>query len=231
MSDNKKERWSSGNLYHAYMGRWSELIAEKFLMWLQADENLTWLDVGCGTGALTRTIANNVTVQSIIGIDPSQDFLDQASQLIDTPTIQFKQGSGTDIQFDDESFERVVSALALNFMPDPQLAIHEMTRVTQPNGIVALYVWDYAGKMEWLKYFWDVAVSLDEEANTYDEGQRFPICHPDRLQDLFVEARLQQIETHALDVPAQFSTFEDYWQLFQIGSTAIAYEILISKES
>ena len=218
MSDSKKESWSSGNLYHAYMGRWSEMIAQQFLAWLKPLSDSTWLDVGCGTGALTRTIAQHVTVKSIIGIDPSQDFLDEASQSNPASNIQFQQGSGTELHFDDNQFDYVVSALALNFMPNSQQAVTEMARVTQSNGVVALYVWDYAGKMEWLKYFWDVAVSLDADATNYDEGQRFPICHPDRLHELFMGANLQQIATVAVDVPANFATFDDYWQLFRIGS-------------
>lgn len=231
MSDAKKESWSSGNLYHEYMGRWSELVAQQFLKWLQPEANLTWLDVGCGTGALTRAIANLVSVKSIVGLDPSQDFLDEARQSVQASNVQFKQGSGTDLPFEDETFAHVVSALALNFMPDPQQAVTEMARVTQANGIVALYVWDYAGKMEWLKYFWDVAVSLDNDANNYDEGQRFPICHPDRLTELFVGANLINIETLSIDVPAHFSAFDEYWKLFQIGSfPAPAYLKALSQD-
>jgi ubiquinone/menaquinone biosynthesis C-methylase UbiE len=231
MSDSKKESWSSGNLYHAYMGRWSELIAQEFLVWLNPDDGLKWLDVGCGTGALTRTIVNHTPVKSIVELDPSQDFLDEARQSIDASNVQFKQGSGTDLKFEDSQFDRAVSALALNFMPNPQQAVTEMARVTKSNGVVALYVWDYAGKMEWLKYFWDVAVSLDADANAYDEGQRFPICHPDRLSELFAKAGLNQVETHAIDVPAKFATFEEYWQLFQIGSfPAPAYLKALSQD-
>ena len=218
MSDSKKESWASGNLYHAYMGQWSELIAEQFIAWLQSADNLTWLDVGCGPGALTRMILANGSPKSIIGIDPSQDFLDEAQRSIQAQTVAFKQGSGTDLQFENNQFDRVVSALALNFMPDPQQAVTEMTRVAKSKGVIALYVWDYAGKMEWLKYFWDVAILLDADANAYDEGQRFPICHPDRLNELFTIAELQNIETHAVDVPARFDNFEEYWNLFQIGS-------------
>lgn len=218
MTDAKKENWSSGNLYDDYMGRWSKLIAEQFVTWLDPSIGLAWLDVGCGTGALSHTILNHADVKSLMGIDPSQDFLDEAKRTIQSSHASFQQGSGTNLIFDDRTFDWIVSALALNFMPDAQQAVNEMARVTRSNGRVALYVWDYAGKMEWLKYFWTVAVALDDAASQYDEGQRFPICDPDELRSLFAIAKLRNIETQAIDVPAKFDTFDDYWALFQIGS-------------
>lgn len=218
MTDAKKENWSSGNLYDDYMGRWSKLIAEQFVTWLDPSTGSTWLDVGCGTGALSHTILKHVEVKSLTGIDPSQDFLDEAKQTIQSSKASFQQGDGTSLTFDGGAFDQIVSALALNFMPDPQQAVNEMARVAKSEGWVALYVWDYAGKMEWLKYFWTAALALDDSASLYDEGQRFPICDPDELRNLFETAKLRDIDVRAIDVPAEFDTFGDYWALFQIGS-------------
>ena len=52
----------------------------------------------------------------------------------------------------------------LNFVPEPLLAVQEMARAVRPQGVVALYVWDYAGKMELMRYFWDSAVAVDARA-------------------------------------------------------------------
>lgn len=218
MADEKKESWASGNLYHDYMGRWSEMIAQEFLVWLNPASGSSWLDIGCGTGALTGMILNHVDVQNIIGIDPSQDFLIQAQHNIQSTKVHFQDGDGSSLHFNDDQFDYVVSGLALNFMSDPQHAIQEMVRVVKRDGWVAIYVWDYAGKMEWLKYFWSVAVMLDETAHQYDEGQRFPICQPDKLHNLFKKGELRQIEVRSIDVPATFDNFEHYWDVFQIGS-------------
>ncbi len=219
MSDNKKmESWSSGSLYNAYMGKWSEQIAKQFIKWLQPSDNALWLDVGCGTGALTKTIVHHASPELIYGLDPSADFISEAKTSVQSKHATFLVGSGEDIPFDSNHFDYVVSALALNFMPNPETAIHEMQGVLKPDGTIAIYVWDYADKMEWLRYFWSSAVVLDTSASQYDEGIRFPICQPDNLKALFESCNLKDIELASLSVPADFDTFEAYWKLLNIGN-------------
>jgi hypothetical protein len=105
--------------------------------------------------------------------------------------------------------------LVLNFLPES--ALQEMVRVCAEGGWVAAYVWDYADKMEWLRYFWDAVVALDPAAVGYDEGKRFPICNPDKLKQLFANHGLRQIMTGAIDIPTHFDSFEDYWEPFLSG--------------
>ena len=49
-------RWDSGDAYEPYVGRWSRLVAREFVKWLALPPGSRWLDVGCGTGALTQTL-------------------------------------------------------------------------------------------------------------------------------------------------------------------------------
>src|SRR5262249_20251451 len=88
---------------------------------------------------------------------------------------------------------------------------------TRPGGTVAAYLWDYAGKMEMLRFFWDAAVEFDAGSVAMDEGVRFPLCNPEALGKLFAGAALQDIEVTAIDVQIQFSDFNDYWQPFLGG--------------
>ena len=76
-----------------------------------------------------------------------------------------------------------------------------MARVTGKGGTIAAYVWDYAGKMELMRYFWDAAVELDPDAAKMDEGIRFPICRPEALEKLFAAAGLEEVEVNAIDIP------------------------------
>jgi hypothetical protein len=92
-----------------------------------------------------------------------------------------------------------------------------MLRVARPGGEVALYVWDYAGKMELMRYFWDAATALDPRAAEMDEGKRFPICQPEALQRLLRVVGLIDLETRAIDVPTVFWDFDDYWSPFLGG--------------
>jgi len=110
-----------------------------------------------------------------------------------------------------------VSALVLNFVPDPQAALREMIRVTVNGGRIGAYLWDYSGKMELLRYFWDAAIELDPDARAMDEGIRFPICRPESLTKLFAESGLRDVEITAIDIDTRFNRFEEYWQPFLGG--------------
>ncbi len=102
-------------------------------------------------------------------------------------------GSASSIPLADSSVDVVVCGLVLNFVPDPSAVLIEMQRVTAKPGTIAAYVWDYAGGMELIRRFWHSAVVLDPDAARLDEGSRFPLCRPERLQRLFVESGLHDV--------------------------------------
>ena len=111
----------------------------------------------------------------------------------------------------------MVSGLVLNFVPDGAAAVHEMKRVTRAGGILAGYVWDYAGKMEFLRAFWDAALAIDPGARGLDEGVRFPLCREEALRALFESASLLEVEARAIDVPTPFASFDELWRPFLGG--------------
>ena len=92
-----------------------------------------------------------------------------------------------------------------------------MARVAAKGGTIAAYVWDYAGKMEVMRYFWDAAVELNPGAANMDEGVRFPLCRPEALEKLFADAGLEGVEVTPIDIPTPFANFDDYWQPFLGG--------------
>jgi SAM-dependent methyltransferase len=124
----------------------------------------------------------------------------------------------------------VVSGLVLNFVPDQRAALVEMARVTRPGGTLAAYVWDYAGKMELMRVFWDAAVELDPDAARMDEGSRFPMCNAPALGQLFAGAGLEAVETKPIDIPTPFTDFDDYWRPFLGGQgPAPAYAMALDE--
>jgi len=131
--------------------------------------------------------------------------------------VVLQQGSATAIPFDDASVDVVVSGLVLNFVPDQRAALLEMARVTGREGTIAAYVWDYAGKMELMRHFWDAAVELDADAAKLDEGVRFPLCRPEALVKQFASAGLEEVEVIPIDIPTSFANFDDYWRPFLGG--------------
>jgi len=114
-------------------------------------------------------------------------------------------------------FDAAVSGIALNFVPDPGLGVREMRRVTRSGGVVAAYVWDYAGGMQVISEFWDAAVALDPTIDYLDEATRFPLCRPERLNALFTESGLDDVHTTALEIPTVFEGFDEYWEPFLGG--------------
>jgi SAM-dependent methyltransferase len=187
------------------------------LDWLHAPTGLDWLDVGCGTGVVAEAIAERCAPGRLVGIDPSAGFLDFARRRLKDAGAELLQADARGLPFSAAWFDRVVSGLVLNFVPDQPLAASEMARVVRPGGEVALYVWDYAGRMELMRRFWDAAIALDTRAVELDEGRRFPICRPEALHRLFEGAGLTQVETRAIDVPTTFRDFDDYWAPFLGG--------------
>jgi SAM-dependent methyltransferase len=233
MAEIPEVRWASGDVYEPYVGRWSRLVAREFLAWLDAPAGLDWLDVGCGTGALTEAIAARCAPERVAGIDPSAGFLDFARRRLGDAGTALRQADAQALPFAGAEFDRVVSGLVLNFVPDGARAAAEMARVARPGGgEVALYVWDYAGKMEMMRRFWDAAVALDPAALALDEGRRFPICRPEPLRALFEAAGLGRVETRAIDVPTVFRDFDDYWTPFLGGQApAPAYCMSLGEEA
>jgi SAM-dependent methyltransferase len=211
------DRWSSGEKYEPFIGRWSRLVAREFLAWLQVPAGVRWLDVGCGTGALTDAIVRAADPAKVLGVDPSPAFVEYARQHAVDRAVAFVTGDARELPAGDRSFDAAVSGLVLNFIPDRQRAVREMQRVVAGSGIVAAYVWDYPGEMWILRHFWDAAAGLDQAAHELHEGNRFPFCRPAELEALFAGAGLTAVESRAIVVPTEFRTFDDYWTPFLGG--------------
>jgi len=210
--------WVDAESYEAYIGRWSRVAAEMFVDWLSARPGSAWLDIGSGTGALTQAILDRADPARIIGADRSRAFVAYAQATISDPRVAFEQSDASSLTIPDESFDAVVSGLTLNAFEDQPKALGEFVRVAKPGGVVAAYLWDFDGEMQVLRYFWDAATSLDPSAGApSDDDAAFAICKPDRLKAAFEAVGLRDVEVRALDAPAHFRDFEDYWSPLQRG--------------
>ncbi|HLF90292.1 MAG TPA: class I SAM-dependent methyltransferase [Anaerolineales bacterium] len=211
---NQSDSWSSGYAYERFMGRWSTLLARKFLEWLAISPGSRWLDVGCGTGTLTQLILKTYQPKQVVSIDSSSEFISYAKKSITHPHVRFQVGLAQSLELQPNSMDVIVSGLVLNFVPQPETAIAEMKRVTKPGGTIGIFLWDYAGGMEMLRYFWDAAIKLDVKAKALDEGIRFPLCQEGRLEKLVEETHLKQVESIPIEAITVFQDFDDYWKPF-----------------
>jgi SAM-dependent methyltransferase len=210
------DTWERGSPYEQYVGRWSRQVAPLFLSWLGIPAGRSWLDVGCGTGALCAAIVDRCSPSAVAGVEPSEGFLKTASEnRAGRSTLH--QGSATALPLGDASVDVVVSELVLNFVQEQRAALLEMARVTRKGGSIVAYVWDYAGKMVLMRFFWHAAVELDPGAARLDEGVRFPLCRPEALEKLFAGVGLEEVEVSPIDIPTLFANFDDYWRAFLGG--------------
>ena len=224
--------WDSGGAYELYVGRWSRLVAREFMGWLAVPPGRRWLDVGCGTGALTQTVLEQAAPSEVVGIDPSAAYVASAGALMDDdPRACFEIGDAQALRAPAATFDVVVSGLVLNFLPQAESAVAEMARVARPGGTVGTYVWDYAEGMGLMRHFWDAASVLDPKAKELDEGRRFRLCKPEPLRRLFLSAGLEKAEVHAIEVATRFRDFDDYWSPFLGGQgPAPSYAMSLSQE-
>jgi len=189
-------------------------MTPEFVRWIGAAPGARWLDVGCGTGALTEAIVQVAQPSRVVGIDPSPGFIEHTRDAFDDRRVSFQVGNAMQLDFEAGVFDVAAAALVLNFVPEPLQAVKEMRRVSRT---VAAYVWDYAGEMRLLRYFFDAAAEVDPAGRDHDEGIRFKWCNPDGLRELFESSGLRDVEVRPLISHMEFQDFDDYWNPFLGG--------------
>jgi SAM-dependent methyltransferase len=212
------ERWASSDAYERYIGRWSRGVADQFVVWLEVPPGRRWLDVGCGTGALSQAILKRSAPAAVTGVDPVEPFLARATAALADPRASFRLGSAADTGFPDGAADVVVAGLVLNFVPDVGAALAEWRRVLAPGGVVGAYVWDYVRGMGFVRAFWDAAVAVDPAAAALDQGGQAGITAPGHLEAAVRAAGLVAVEARSIAIPTVFADFDDLWLPF-LGGT------------
>jgi len=225
------DNWATGDAYESYMGRWSRPLARTFVGWLRSDHRGTWLEIGCGTGALTRAICEVGEPASVVACDRSESFVSYAREAVDDSRVFFAVASAENPPGAAHAFDYVVSGLLLNFVSDPSGVLRLMAERARRGGVVGAYVWDYGEGMSFLRCFWDEAVALDAAAADLDEAYRFPLCRREILSSLFVSTGLQDVAVEGLEVLTHFENFDDFWTPFLRGTgPAPSYAAALSPE-
>lgn len=213
------DAWSAGQNYEHYMGRWSRLMAAEFLRWLAPPRHARWLEIGCGTGALTAQLLSDCKPQSILSIEPSKDFIAYARSQVADKRVRFEIADAAKLPAPDASIDIVTSALVVNFIPDRPTAFAEMKRVLTPSGLLSFYVWDYpGGGMGFIHAFWKAAADIGEDVAALNEVSRFPFCTREGLTALCRGAGLPSPVIDTIEIETVFADFDALWEPFTLGA-------------
>jgi SAM-dependent methyltransferase len=212
--------FSSADAYERYMGRWSRKVAPELVRFADVQDGERVLDVGSGTGALAFAILAVTKTAEVVGIDTSEEYVRYAVAHAPDGRAMFHVGDAQAMSLPDASFDRTVSLLVMNFIPDPPKALAEMARVTKPGGVVAAAVWDYAEGMEMLRVFWEEAIALDPAAADR-RGKHMVLAKPGELTALWQAGGLVDVSEAPLAIPMHFNSFDDYWKPFTLGQGTV----------
>jgi SAM-dependent methyltransferase len=203
---------SDGDRYEVQMGRWSGRLAPLFIDFAGITTAERVLDVGCGTGNLSFSLARNPAIGSVRGIDFSPAYIEHAKRRNRDTRLGFEVGDACALPFPDAWFDHALSLLVLQFIPQADLAVREMRRVTRPGGTVAAATWDTRGGLVSLRLIFDTAAALDrhgQEARA--RALTKPMSRPGDLARAWREAGLVDVVDGMLTVRMDFASFADFW--------------------
>jgi SAM-dependent methyltransferase len=200
--------FDDGKTYERLMGRWSRLVGAAFLDWLNVPKAMRWLDAGCGNGAFTEEIIARCAPAEVVAIDPSEGQLAYARSRPGTKTAEFRAGDAQNLPLGDDSFDVGIMALVIAFLPEPDRAAAELTRVVRHDGWVATYMWDFPGGGSPVNPLHQAIKSLGWDPS-------FPpnagVSRREVMRDLWEGAGLKSVETEVIRIPVVFSDFDDFW--------------------
>lgn len=189
----------------AIFNQWPERFLDAALV--KDGDNV--LEVGCGTGALTRRVIRRVGRQGrVTGLDLSDSMLCVAREIC--PQADFKQGDAMALPFDAGSFDAVVSQFMLMFVPEPIKAIREMWRVLKPGGALAVGVWEAIDRNPVYSALADIARRRIDDASSESLSWPFALGADGRLVEIFAEAGVKDVQITAHDGRAQFPSIESF---------------------
>lgn len=121
-----------GTLYSSRMLRFDDRFRETYLRAFQIDGRRRILEIGCGPGALTQSLARWYPEAEVIGLDRDSAFVAYAAQ--QAPELTFLEGDATALPFADGAFDVVISNTVVEHI-EPSAFFGEQLRVLKPGGV------------------------------------------------------------------------------------------------
>jgi SAM-dependent methyltransferase len=197
-----------GESYDDFMGRYSVLLAPLFADFAKVRDGQRVLDVGAGTGALTRELISRGA--DVVAVEPSPEFTQALGARF--PQIDVQEATAEKLPFAQDSFDVALAQLVVAFMADAPAAMRELSRVARR---VAICMWGVAE----VEMF--AAIDRAGRAVGASRGEQGARRYRNRqeLSDLLLGAGLVNVTTSELDVTASYADFDDFWRALsrQVG--------------
>jgi len=200
-------RFSNADAYNRHTGRFSRLLAGPFIDFVGVKDGERLLDVGCGTGSLAFTAAALNPRSEIVGIDRSESFIEDDRLRTNDPRLRFEIGDALSLPYPDGSFDKCLSLLVVQFIPDVRRAVSEMRRVTREEGAIATCGWAREGD-EMHTLFWDSAAELEAEGKEMRDARGYG---GGQLSALWTDSGFSSVEETSFIISHEFKSFDDYW--------------------
>jgi SAM-dependent methyltransferase len=225
--------YSNPAAYDSFMGRWSARLAPLFIHFAGVEDGHRILDVGCGTGSLSRALLACGNTIDVTGVDPVADYVLFAQQAVPDSRAQFQLGAAEALQFSDGAFDGALGLLLLQDIADPGQVVREMARVTRRGGLVAACQWDFDRGLPMISLFWEAAEAVAPEAVARQRGQGSAKLVNDKdLGELWISCDLWKVRTASLELTMKFSSFDDFWLPFLGGATPTsAFAATLNRET
>ena len=166
------------------------------------------LDVGCGTGATTRSSARQAVDGHALGVDLSSAMLERARARAEAEglrNVSFEHGDAQVHPFDAGAFDLMLSRFGAMFFADPGAAFANFARATVPGGRLATVVWQSVTRNEWITAPREaLALGRDVAPVVDDVPGAFGLADPDRLRRLLTDAGWSNVELDGVVVPYTF---------------------------
>ena len=191
--------------YDAFMGRYSVRLAPNFADFAGVREGEHVLDVGAGTGALTRELVERGA--KVVAVEPSPEFTRALRSRF--PRIEVHEAPAEELPFADDSFDIALAQLVVAFMADARVAMRELGRVAHR---VAICMWG----VEEVEMFAAIGRTTRVLGSGSVEQRARRYRTPQELHELLVGAGLADVERCDLDVTASYVDFEEFWHALSL---------------
>jgi ubiquinone/menaquinone biosynthesis C-methylase UbiE len=200
--------FTDGAAYDRLMAPWSRAVGKQFVKWLELPPGLRWLDVGCGTGAFTELLLEQVNPRDVSAVDPAEDQIAYARTKPAADRANFRLAEAQQLPFANGAFDVAAMALVITFVPDPAQALAEMKRVVKPGGVVGTYVWDFLGKG-----------NTQQPLREAVEARGIPVLPTpghihsrlENLKTIFTGAGLDAVSVRPIEIEISYANFDEYW--------------------